>query len=96
MANGKDVSLKMALEKLLDVYKLKGKFNETSVVNAWPEVMGPAVASRTQKVYIKDKKLFVKVESSVIKNELSLMKTQILGKLNEHVGEVVVEELILL
>lgn len=81
---------------MIDVYKLRRKFDETSIISAWPELIGKAIANRTQQLYIKDKKLFVRVESAVIKNELVLMRKQIIGRVNEYVGQFVVEELVLL
>lgn len=91
-----DVTIKEAVEKLLDAYKLRRKFEETSILAVWPKLIGPAIANRTKQIFIKDKKLFVKVESAVIKNELVLMRRQILGRVNEHVGHVVVEEIVIL
>lgn len=93
---GNDITIKEAIEKMLDVYKLRRKFDETALVAAWPQLMGNAIANRTKQLYIRDKKLFVKVESSVIKHELLLMRSQIIGRMNEHVGQVVVEELVVL
>ncbi|MCW2261273.1 MULTISPECIES: DUF721 domain-containing protein [Sphingobacterium] len=91
-----DITIKEAIDRLLDVYKLKRKFEETSILAVWPTLIGKAIANRTKQIYIKDKKLFVKVESAVIKNELVLMRRQILGRVNEHVGHVIVEELVVL
>ncbi len=91
-----DITIKQAVDKLLDVYRLRRKFDETSIVTAWPDLIGKAIANRTQQIYIKDKKLFVRVESAVIKNELAMMRKQIIGRVNEFVGTVVVEEFIIL
>lgn len=96
MNRGKDLNMKEAIEQMLKVYRLDRKFEETSLISAWPELIGPAIANRTTQIYIRDKKLYVKVESAVIKHELMLMRTQILGRMNEYIGKVVVEELILL
>jgi|SRR5690606_31806872 Protein of unknown function (DUF721). len=93
---GNDMTIKEAVEKMLEVYKLRRKYDETALLAAWPELMGNAIANRTRQLYIRDKKLFVKVESSVIKNELLLMRSQIIGRMNEHVGQVVIEDLIVL
>ncbi|GGG86493.1 hypothetical protein GCM10007415_20080 [Parapedobacter pyrenivorans] len=90
------MTIKEAIEKMFDVYKLRRKFDETSLVAAWPQLMGKAIANRTKQLYIRDKKLFVKVESSVIKSELVLMRSQIIGRLNEFVGQAVIEELVVL
>lgn len=91
-----DVTIKQAVEKLLDVYRLRRKYDETSIVSAWPEIIGRAIANRTQQIYIRDKKLFVRLESAVIKNELAMIRRQIIGRVNEHVGKVVIEELVIL
>lgn len=91
-----DKSIKEALDQLLQVYKLQRKFDETSLIAAWPELMGPAIANRTKEIYIRDKKLFLRVESSVIKNELLMMRSQILDKMNEKAGGMVIEEIVLL
>jgi predicted nucleic acid-binding Zn ribbon protein len=96
MRKTNDKSIKEALEQLLQVYKLRRKFDETSLIAAWPELMGNAIANRTKEIYIRDKKLFLRIESSVIKNELLMMRSQILEKMNDKAGAKVVEEMILL
>lgn len=84
------------MEQMLQVYKLRRRFDETSLIAAWPELMGTAIANRTKEIFIKDKKLFLRVESSVIKNELVMMRSQIIEKMNERAGGQVIEEIILL
>ena len=96
MRKANDKSIKEALEQMLKVYKIKRRFDETAVVAHWPEIVGKAVANRTKELYISNKKLFVRIESSVIKNELVLMRTQIIGKINEEAGDVLVEDIIFL
>ena len=91
-----DISMKQAVEKWLDAYRLRQKFDVSSIVTAWPEIIGPYIANRTLQIFVKDKKLFVKVESAVIKHELTIMKRQIIGRVNEHVGQVIVEEMVIL
>lgn len=91
-----DITIKQAVDKMLDFYRLRRKFDETSIVAAWPEIIGKAIANRTEQIYIKDKKLFVKVESAVIKHELALMRRQIIGRVNEYVGHALVEEFVIL
>ncbi|TAH04799.1 MAG: DUF721 domain-containing protein [Sphingobacteriales bacterium] len=91
-----DKTLKEAMAQLLNVYRLKGKFDETNVIAAWQDIMGVAVANRTKEIFIKDKKLFVRIESSVIKNQLVMMRSQIIENLNQKSGTVVVTEIIFL
>jgi len=91
-----DISMKQAVEKWLEVYRLRRKFDESSIIAVWKELIGPSIGNRTQNIYIRDKKLYVKVESAVIKHELALMRKQIIGRVNEHVGHVIIEEFIIL
>ncbi len=88
--------MKEAVDQLLEVYKLRRKFDETALLAAWPEMMGPAIANRTRQLFIRDKKLYVRVESAVIKNELLLIRSQIIKNMNERVGKVVIEDVVIL
>ena len=96
MSRDNDKTLKQAMDQMLKVYHLKGKYNETQAVESWEAVVGKAVASRTKDIFIRDKKLFVRIESSVVKNELTIMRKQILSNMNETAGAEVVAEIIFL
>lgn len=96
MRKPNDISLKDAIAKMLAVYRLKGKYDETGVVVHWPDIMGTAVANRTTQIYVSQQKLFVRIESSVIKNELMMVKTGIIEKLNERAGAQVINEIVFL
>lgn len=96
MSRTNDKTLKEAMEQMLKVYRLKGKYDETFAIASWEEVVGKAVASRTKEIFIRDKKLFVRLESSVVKNELKMMRTKIIGNLNEKAGAEVIQEIIFL
>jgi len=96
MRKPNDVTLKDAIGKMLDVYHLRRKFDETSILAVWPEIMGTAIANRTTQIYIRDKKLFIRIESSVIKNELVMVRQGIIQKLNEHAGSEVITEMVFL
>lgn len=94
MARNNDKPLKEAIEQMLNVYKLKRRFDETSLIAVWPELMGKAVANRTSQLYIRERKLFIKVDSSVLKNELVMIRSEILKKMNERAGSNVLDEII--
>jgi len=94
MGRNNDKPLKDAIEQMLNVYKLKRRFDETALIAAWPELMGKAVANRTSQLYIRDRKLFIRVESSVLKNELVMIRSEILKRMNEKAGNHVLDELV--
>ena len=96
MRKANDKSLKEAIEQMLQVYKIKKRYEETGVAAHWPELVGKSVANRTKEIYVHDKKLFLRIESSVIKNELMLMRKQIIDKINEKAKETLGEDVIFL
>jgi len=96
MRKTNDKTLKEAIEQMLNVYKIKRRYDETGVVAAWPQLVGKSVANRTKELFIRDKKLFLRIESSVIKNELVMMRTQIIDKINEEAKGILVEEIVFL
>ncbi|QEM12687.1 MULTISPECIES: DUF721 domain-containing protein [Mucilaginibacter] len=96
MRKTNDKTLKEAIEQMLNVYKIKRRFDETGVVTAWPDLVGKSVANRTKELFVRDKKLFLRIESSVIKNELMLMRSQIIEKINNEAKSIIVEEIIFL
>ena len=96
MGRTNDKSLKEAIEQMLQVYKIKKRYDETGIITAWPNMVGKSVANRTKEIFIHDKKLFLRIESSVIKNELIMMRTQIIDKINNEAKTVLVEEIIFL
>jgi predicted nucleic acid-binding Zn ribbon protein len=96
MRKANDKSLKEAIEQMLNVYKIKRRFDETAIVTAWPGLVGKSVANRTKELFIKDKKLFLRIESSVIKNELVMMRNQIIQKINDDAKTELVVEIVFL
>jgi hypothetical protein len=96
MRKTNDKSLKEAIEQMLQVYKIKRRFDETGIIASWPQLVGKSVANRTKELFIRDKKLFLRIESSVIKNELMLMRSQIIDKINDEAKWILVEEIIFL
>jgi hypothetical protein len=92
--NAHTATLKDAIDELLNVYKLRGKYNETHVIAAWSRLMGPMISNRTGKIFIKNKKLYVQINSAPLKSELSMSRSKILEMLNRDVSEKVLEEVI--
>lgn len=89
-------TMKEAINELLNVYKLRGKFNETYLIASWSRIMGAAIANRTGKIYISNKKLFVQITSAPLKSELAMSKSKIVEILNREAREEVVEDVIFL
>lgn len=94
MGQNDEIRLKDAINQLLDTYKLKGKLTEQKLVDSWERLMGHVIARHTQSVYIKDKKLILKLDSSVLRQELGYAKSKIIQRLNEEIGQQVIEDVV--
>jgi len=75
--------------------KFENKFKQFKIINSWEEILGKTVSKSTTNIYIKDKTLFVFLKSSVIRNQLYMIKTEIIKKLNEKVGEEIINDIVL-
>ena len=87
-----EAPLKDVLERWLKAYGLDGKMKELDVINAWPELMGTAVANRTTEIKIKNKKLMLKLGSSVMRDELLQGQTIIIQRVNEFSGFEIIDD----
>jgi len=96
MRKANDKTMKQAIEQMLNVYKIKRRFDETAIIAAWPDIVGKPVANRTREIFINNKKLFLRIESSVVKNELMIIRSPILDKIHNEAGDTLVEEIIFL
>lgn len=96
MRKANDKTMKEAIEQMLNVYKIKRRFDETAVAAAWPDIVGKPVANRTSELFVSNKKLFLRIESSVVKNELLMMRAQIIETINARANEQLIEEIIFL
>jgi predicted nucleic acid-binding Zn ribbon protein len=88
-------TLKEVLLKMMEVYKLKGKLNQTRIRSLWEELMGPSIARQTTELRIHHKKLYVQLQSASLRNELSYGREKIKDMINERLGERYLEDVIL-
>ena len=79
-------SLREAIGKYLKEEKLDGKLNEHKLKGIWQELMGPTIASRTDRMFIKKKILYVHMNSAPLKQELNMSKAKVLKLINEKMG----------
>jgi hypothetical protein len=84
--NSNQTTLGEAISKLLKAYRLDGKMKELDIINAWPELMGIAVANRTKNIQIRNKTLILQMDSSVMREELAHGKQIIIDRVNEKAG----------
>lgn len=87
-----EAPLKEVIERWLKAYRLDGKMKELDIIEAWPEMMGTAVAHRTKKISIRNKTLYLTMDSSVMRDELAHGKEIIIQRINQKAGSELIND----
>jgi predicted nucleic acid-binding Zn ribbon protein len=94
--NTKTQPLEEALTSFLRTYNLQTKFDESYLVAFWEKFMGKTIASRTEKIYIRQGVLFLKISSASLKQDLLMSKTRMIELLNQESGKNLVHDIVFL
>ena len=73
---------------------LETPLNEYRLVQAWSQVLGPAVQAYTKNLQIHTQVLYVTVTSSVLRQELLMNRKSLVRKLNEYVKAQVITDIV--
>ena len=84
----KDVILRTLREQGLET-PLKQK----RLIEAWPEIAGPLIASYTLNTYIYNQTLYVRLSSPSLRADLSMRRQEFVERLNATVGEQVISDI---
>ena len=72
---------------------LESPLNEYRLVQAWGDVVGPAMARYTSNLYIKNQTLHVHLTSAVLRQELMMARELLVKNLNRQVGAQVIDDI---
>ena len=89
-----EYSLSDAMKKFLDGSRIKGGIQALQIEDIWEEIMGKTVARYTDKLQIIGDKLIITTSVAPLKNELKYQKEKIKQRVNEALGQKVVNEVI--
>lgn len=73
---------------------LESPLNEYRLVQAWDEMVGPAIARYTDNLYIKNQTLYVHLTSAVLRQELMMARELLIKNLNRSVGAQVIVNIV--
>ena len=82
-----------AIQELLSRLDSQGNFEIVRLIRVWPEVVGEAIARRTEVSGLKFHTAVVRVSGAMWIQELNLMKPQILARLRDALGNDAVRDL---
>ena len=80
------------LQRVLRDGGLETPLMQRRLVDAWPIVVGETVNKYTGDRYIRNQTLFVKITNPALRQDLSMMRTQLVKRLNEQVGSLVITD----
>lgn len=93
--NKDESTIAAILKEVIANSKLQEGINQVEVRNLWHEVLGNGVSAYTSQIVLKGGTLYVDLTSSVLREELHYGKQKIIAILNEALGRVVIQEIIL-
>jgi len=83
------------IKEFYELHRGADYLDEVKVINAWPKVVGPFIASHTIDTSIKNGVLYVRVDSDALRSELGYSKSLLMKNLNDLVGKEMVTEIVL-
>ena len=86
-------SLRTLILHNLRVQGLETPLLQKRLVDAWPIVAGPAVARYTREAFIQNQTLVVRLTMPALRTELSMQRSELVRRLNNHVGEQVIVDI---
>lgn len=90
-----EFSISDAIKQFLDQSRLKGDIQAMQIEEAWEKIMGKTVAKYTDKIRIIGDKLIITTNVAPLKNELIYQKEKIKQRVNEAVGQKIVNEVLI-
>ena len=86
-----------SISDLLNMYLrregLETPLLQRRAIDAWEKVVGAGVARYTGEKFIKNQTLFVKILSPALRQDLTMMRTQLVKRINEAVGSMVIADI---
>lgn len=88
--------LKTALGAFVRLHNMQSKFDEVEVVNAWQACFGELIHSKTRRIALRvHGALWVELESGPLKEEFVMSQSEVIRRLNEHLGREVVRSMVI-
>jgi len=89
-----EYSIGEALRQFLESSRIKGGIQALQIEDAWEQIMGKTVARYTDKLQIIGDKLIITTHVAPLKHELIYQKEKIKQRVNEALGQRVINEVI--
>lgn len=91
----KKKSIAEIIDDFLNQNLWKEKFHEAKILVEWDKLYGNIFSRYTDYIYFKNKTIYIKINSSSLKNELNYHKSNLIEKLNQSIGEKIINKIII-
>jgi predicted nucleic acid-binding Zn ribbon protein len=88
-------SLGEALQHFMRHSRMKGNMQALQITDVWEQIMGATIAKYTESIQISNKTLFITTSVAPLRNELVYQKEKIIQRVNEALGENVINEVVI-
>ena len=90
-----EYSMGDAMKAFLEKSRLKSGIKALQIEQVWAEMMGKTIAKYTDKLEIVKQTLFIHTSVGPLKNELLYQKDKIIERINEAMGEKVINAVVI-
>jgi len=84
-----------AIRQYLNQSRIKGGIQALQVEDIWEQVMGKTIARYTESLKVIDRTLFITTNVAPLKQELLYQKEKIKLRVNEALGEKVIDNIVI-
>lgn len=95
MRRSKTTGISELIAAILKQNGIEDKLYENRVLNAWEDLLGRNIAHATKNLYIRDRVLFVIINSSIIRHEVTMLRDDLVKRLNEKAGKLVIDTIVI-
>lgn len=90
-----EYSIGEALKKFLESSRIKGGIQALQIEDIWETLMGKTIANYTDKLQVIGDKLIITTSVAPLKQELIYLKEKIKQRVNQALGQKVINEVII-
>ncbi|MBN8857826.1 MAG: DUF721 domain-containing protein [Sphingobacteriales bacterium] len=90
-----EYSIGQAMKLFLQKSRLQSGIRALEITGVWEELMGKTIAKYTDKIQIINHTLFISTSVAPLKNELLYQKEKIIQRVNEALGENIIQEVVI-
>ncbi len=89
-----EYSMGDAIKKFLEQSRLKGGMQALQIEDAWEKIMGKTIARYTDKLQVINDTLFITTQVAPLKQELIFQKEKIIQRVNEALGQRIINKIV--